>query len=136
MIRQHLEAHPGGRACVSPLDVKFTMFDIFVPDLLFISAERMGILTEKLVEGAPDLVVEVHSKSTKRRDVGLKLRHYDRFGVREYWMIDPDAKTVVVHRRQADEFPRVFELALHRNDVLTTPLLPGLSLDLKRVFAD
>ena len=88
-VRLHLEAQPQGTVLLSPCDVVFTLFDIVVPDLFFVQAGRAGIVGEKNIQGAPDLVVEILSPSTRRRDEGVKLALYDRGGVSEYWVIAP-----------------------------------------------
>jgi Uma2 family endonuclease len=136
LIRTHLESHPGGRVFLSPLDVVLSLFDIVEPDLLFISERRKAILTDKHIQGAPDLVVEIGSKSTRRRDEGVKLKLYDRFDVLEYWVVDPDAEVVRVYRRLDKHLQRVEELSRIHDEHLTSPLLPGMSLPLSRVFAD
>ncbi len=84
LVRLHLERHGGGEVLLSPFDVVFTPFDIVEPDLLYVSDARRRILTEKNVQGSPDLVVEVASPSTRRRDEGVKLKLYDRSEVVEY----------------------------------------------------
>ena len=76
LIRLHLEQHGGGEVFLSPFDVLFTTFDIVEPDLLFVSDARKHVVTEQHVEGSPDLVVEVRSPSTRRRDEGVKLKLY------------------------------------------------------------
>ena len=92
------------------------------------------ILTEKNVQGAPALVVEIASPGTRRRDEQIKRQLFDRGGVREYWIVDPDAHIVRVFRRQPDgSLAAIAELA--RETVLTTPLLPGLEIRLKELFA-
>ena len=68
------------------------------PDLLFVSEARRGIISNAWISGAPDLVVEILSPSTASRDRGLKLRLYERQGVREYWIVDPDENVVDVWR--------------------------------------
>ena len=105
------------------------------PDLLFVSSERREIVRDR-VFGAPDLVVEILSPSTRRTDEIGKIRLYDRFDVREYWVVDPDIDAIKVYRRAADgSFPRVAELAAAADDVLSTPLLPGFSMGLRELFA-
>ena len=64
------------------------------PDILFVREARAGILSERGVEGAPDLVVEVLSPFTRGRDRSVELERYRHFGVAEYWIIDPDRRTV------------------------------------------
>lgn len=98
LLRELQEARKGG-VYTAPLDVVFDRHNVFEPDVLFIRAERIGIVTDKNVSGPPDLVVEVLSDSTRDVDLGRKLRAYSRFGVGEYWAIDPDADTAQVFRR-------------------------------------
>lgn len=88
----------------APLDVVLDRHTVFEPDVLFIRAERLDIVTERNVSGAPDLVVEVLSESTRDMDLGPKLRAYGRHGVGEYWVVDPDANTVQVFRHEGEAF--------------------------------
>ena len=72
---------------------------------------------------------------TRKRDQRIKLRLYERSGVREYWMVDPDTRGVTIHRRAEDgSFPVCARLSTDANDTLRTPLLPEWSLDLARLF--
>ena len=134
-IELFLRAHPGmGQVFLSPFDVVFSKWDVVEPDLLFVAADQEDILTEKNVQGAPALVVEIASPGTRRRDEQIKRQLFDRGGVREYWIVDPDAHIVRVFRRQPDgSLAAIAELA--RETVLTTPLLPGLEIRLKELFA-
>src|SRR5215213_8209437 len=88
-IRAFLAQNRLGRVFFAPVDVLLSRHDIVQPDLLFISNERLTVLTEKNVQGAPDLLVEVLSDSTRRIDEGLKLERYELLEVREYWVVDP-----------------------------------------------
>lgn len=133
----HLQSHPGGRVFLAPFDVVFSDFDVVEPDLLYISRERLdGVLTKAHVRGAPDLVVEIGSPSTRRRDETIKRHLYERFGVSEYWVIDPELDTIKVFRQIGDRHERAAELAAENDDVLRSPLLPGLELPLATIFAD
>ena len=134
LVRQHLEQRPGGRVFMAPLDVVLSMFDIVEPDLLFISESRMNALTEKHVQGAPDLVVEIASRGTRRRDEGVKLKLYDRKNVLEYWMVDPGTETVRVFRRKNGPLRCVETLTRESGTPLTSPFLPGSALSLDRIF--
>lgn len=137
MIRNSLHVDPVGRVYVAPLDVVLSDFDVVEPDLLFIATHRLDdLLTDTDVQGAPDLVVEIGSPSTRKRDETVKRRLYERFGVSEYWVVDPELETVKVLRRTGGGYTRVAELRLDEGDVLVTPLLPGLTMPLHRVFAD
>jgi Uma2 family endonuclease len=135
-LHSHLDPfvrrHRLGVVLYAPVDVILSPHDIAQPDLLFISNERKGILTEPNVQGAPDLVIEILSKKTRRRDERLKLERYDRFGVLEYWIVDPERQGAKVYRRDDGRLHLVAELSAA--DVLTTPLLPGLEIPLAEIF--
>jgi Uma2 family endonuclease len=85
-----------GGVFAGPLDVLFAEGDYLEPDILFIRSSRSHLVTDRGVEGPPDLVVEVLSPSTAARDRGVKLDRYRLYGVQEYWLVDPDARTVEV----------------------------------------
>src|SRR4029450_7478775 len=123
-----------GEVFSAPFDVLLDVFDIVVPDLIYLSNERAHFLTEKNLQGAPDLVVEILSPSTKRRDQRLKRDLYERVGVREYWLVDPVGNVVPGYRRGkrglAD--PRAYS-ALER-ETLATRLLPKLRVPLAKLF--
>src|SRR5216684_5153336 len=113
MIWAYLQEHPIGRVFAAPFDVIFSDFDVVEPDLLYLSRERMGqIETSPWVKGAPDLVVEILSESTRKKDETIKRRLYDWFGVAEYWVIDPELDTIKVYRRVAGRYERTAELSL------------------------
>ena len=86
------------------------------------------------VQGAPDLVIEVLSPSTRRRDEGLKLERYELLGVQEYWMIDPARQAARVHRRVGERLQAVAELTATDSDLLSSPLFPGLEIPLAEIF--
>jgi Uma2 family endonuclease len=85
-----------GTVLWAPMDVVLTQESVVQPDILFISNERREVIADNNISGAPDLVVEILSPSTADRDRELKLRLYARHGVREYWIVDPDERTVQV----------------------------------------
>jgi Uma2 family endonuclease len=135
LIGMWLEEHPVGQIYFAPFDVIFSMFDVVEPDLLYMSNERAAqVLTDANVKGAPELVVEIGSKATRKRDETIKRRLYERSGVSEYWVVDPEIDVIRVYRRDAQGFGRPQELRAEAGDTLTTPLLPGLSLPLSRIF--
>lgn len=129
-------ARPAGELLVAPTDVVLSPTDVVQPDLLFVTAERRRIIGERHVQGAPDLVVEILSEGLRDRDEILKRKRYEHFGVREYWIVDPVLATVKVRRRGASgRFDRGELLAAEAGDVLRSPLLPGLELDLADLFS-
>jgi Uma2 family endonuclease len=115
--------------------VLFSHWDIVEPDLLLVAADQREILTEKNVQGAPALVVEILSPSTRKRDLTLKRQLFERSGVREYWVVDGDRGAIQVHRRAADgSFPLVARFSAEDRGNLSTPLLPGFSLAMDELF--
>ena len=137
LIGNWLEEHPIGRVFVAPLDVVLSHFDIVEPDLLYMSNERAAqVITPLHVRGVPELVVEIASKSTRKRDGTIKRRLYERAGVSEYWVVDPAVGVVRVYRREGDRLGKPRELSREASDVLTTSLFPGLKLPLARIFRE
>src|SRR5439155_7635965 len=125
LIASWLEAHPIGRIFYAPYDIVFSNFDVVEPDLLYLSNERAAeVITPLHVQGAPELVVEIASRGTRKRDETIKRRLYERSGVSEYWVVDPEVDVVRVYRRGPSGFGRPVELSREADDVLTTPLLP------------
>jgi Uma2 family endonuclease len=135
LVGSWLQQHPVGRVFFAPFDVVVSRFDVVEPDLLYMSNARAAeILTAANVQGVPELVVEIGSPSTRKRDETIKRRLYDRSGVAEYWVVDPELDRVRVYRRDGEGFGRAVELSVEAGDVLTTPLLPGLDRPLSRLF--
>jgi len=132
----HLEAHPDqGEVFAAPLDVIMTPHDVVEPDLLVVLGDQRTILTEKHVRGAPAILIEVLSKGTRKRDLTIKRQLFDREGVREYWIVDPERNSVAIYRRAADgTMPLATTLEAGNGETLTTPLLPGWDLPLDRLF--
>lgn len=124
-----------GRLFLSPFDVLFSFHDVVEPDLVFVAPDQLDILTAQNIQGTPALVIEILSPSTRRRDREVKRRLYERTGVREYWLVDPDVNAVTVYRRAEDgSFPLAARLTADEPDTLETPLLPGWSVRLARLF--
>jgi Uma2 family endonuclease len=132
-LQSFLAAHRLGEAFYAPFDVVMSFHDVVVPDLIFVSHARSHLVTTKNLQGAPDLAIEILSPSTRPRDESLKRDLYERVGVEEYWLVDPDRNTLTVFRRQDTRFlpPQTFAPPA----TLLTPLLPGFELPLDGVFA-
>jgi Uma2 family endonuclease len=137
VVQSYLEEHPVGEIFCGPLDIVLSPHDVVEPDLFYISRDRAAqVLTPQNARGAPELVIEIASTSTRKRDETIKRRLYERDGVSEYWVIDPELDSIRVYRREGDRFGRAVELTSERGDLLTTPLLPGLEIELARIFAE
>jgi len=109
-----------GEGVIAPFDVVLSQHTVFQPDALFARTENLSIITERGVMGAPDLVVEVLSDSTRDFDQGAKLRAYLSHGVREVWIVDPGLDSdgsVTVYR------PEEPSMVLHPGDMLQSAVL-------------
>ncbi len=132
LLRELVRRNRLGIILWAPTDVVLSPETVVQPDILFVSNERRGIITEPNVSGAPDLVVEILSPGTAERDRELKLNLYARYGVREYWIVDPEDETVEVM-----ELGPGGPLDVRRYDAgsVESRLLPGLSVTLDDIFA-
>jgi len=137
VIGNYLEAHPIGDVFFAPFDVVISHHDIVEPDLLYLSRERAAqVLVPEHVRGVPNLVVEIASKGTRKRDETIKRALYERSGVSEYWIVDPKSEVVRVYRNGPDGFGQPVEFRRGVGDMLTTTLLPGLEISLDRLFSN
>jgi Uma2 family endonuclease len=129
---KYLEGYPIGKIAYAPLDVILSEYDVLEPDLLFVLNEHRHIIQD-WVRGAPDLVIEIVSPTTEAIDRGPKLKAYARFGVPEYWIVDPEQRAIEVYRATSEGYQpaQVFQ----GPDALTSLLLPGFSLSLREVFS-
>ncbi len=122
-----------GEVFHAPCDVVLSNTDVVQPDLLFISNERAHLLLGgDNVLGAPDLVVEILSPSTAGRDRTLKRVLYAKHGVKEYWLVDPDARTVTVLQLAEGAFE--VEAIYGEGQAMTSPMLVGFTANLNEIF--
>ena len=131
-LLKHVESRGLGQVLDAPCDVVLSRFDVLQPDIFFVSSGRLAVIGEKYISDAPDLVVEVLSPGARKRDRVFKSKRYARFGVHEMWIADPDKKTIEVHVNAEKSLRR--EALYAGDDVLVSPLLPGLGIPLARVF--
>jgi Uma2 family endonuclease len=126
-VRKHLL----GKTGIAPLDMVLTMRRAIQPDVVFISNERLGIIGNT-VNGAADLVAEVISPESRRRDRIDKRDLYEQHGVREYWLIDPEAKTVEVLYLQSGAYQLIGRW--HPGERARSRLLKGFDLPVSALF--
>lgn len=123
-----------GELFAAPTDVYLSHVNVVQPDLLFIAKEHSDRIVRACIHGAPDLVIEILSEGTRRRDEVTKLRLYAQFDVREYWVFDPFREGARVYRLKDGVYEQAANLSAEGGDRLTSPLLPGLELDLADLF--
>jgi Uma2 family endonuclease len=129
----YLQIHPIGLVYHAPIGVILDESGGVQPDLVYVSNERREILTSRGIEGAPDLVVEILSSSTRARDLGIKLRRYAAAGFPHYWIVDPQARTLAAHELDAEGYglPSVYR----SGDVFRPVLFPGLEIAISTLWA-
>lgn len=121
-----------GEVLGAPCDVYFSHYDVVQPDILYIRSKRVGIIKENCVEGPPDLVVEILSPSSRDRDLEMKRKLYSRHGVREYWIVDPDGKTVQVLTREKASLATA--VTYSEEEEFHSPLLGDFRMKLAEIF--
>ena len=127
--------HDLGWLCMGPLDVLFAEGDFLEPDIVIERNERRSIIGERGVEAAPDLIVEIVSDDTAERDRGIKRERYARYAVPEYWVVDPERRTVEVYR-PAEDPDRPSRIERGRFAWEPVPGGPVLKLDLGELLED
>ncbi|QJD86948.1 Uma2 family endonuclease [Cohnella herbarum] len=123
-----------GKTYLAPLDVHFDEENIVQPDVIYIAKENLGIIRDGFIFGVPDLVVEILSKSTGRRDKTIKKALYEKFGVKEYWLTDPVFR--IVEQFVLADGRYMLASTLTEQDKLTSLTVPCLAIDLANVFPD
>ena len=121
-----------GRVYVAPFDIVLSNHDVVQPDVIFVSSERLGIITPDNIQGAPDLVIEVLSPSTAHLDRTFKRGLYARHGVREFWMVDTNARAIEVLLLGNGGYDTVG--AYGAGQILTAPTLADFTLNIDDVF--
>lgn len=132
LLGKYLERHKIGRLYHAPFDVCFDPFNVHQPDIVFISKDRLNILTEAGAEGAPDFIVEILSAKTAVLDKKHKRKVFARTGVKELWLVDPDTKLVHVYFLQQDAERPTATYA--ENDTFSSPHFPGLKIKGATIF--
>lgn len=133
-FEKHLDEQPGGELFFAPLDVVLDDFNAPQPDILFIRKENLTIIdeAEQIVRGVPDLLVEILSPGSIKRDRIEKMELYERFGVPEFWLIDPNNRSVEVYHLEEAKY-RIFAFAAESGAVQSA-VLAGLIVDLAQLF--
>ena len=128
--------HRLGRVFLAPLDIVIRRDPLRTrqPDLMFISNARRYIIGMQVIEGGPDLVVEVLSPTNTRQELQEKLQDYQTIGVREAWVVSPQARTVEVLKLSPERIERSGLYGL--GDLLASHVLPELHLTVNEIFPE
>jgi Uma2 family endonuclease len=123
----------GGFAFSSPIDIVFSEHDVLQPDVVFFGPARAHLIDlHTAIRHAPDLCVEILSSSTEATDRGRKMQMFARYGVPEYWIVDPVHQTVEVHRLKGGGY--VLAQCASGDEGITSAVLPGATLRAGRIF--
>ena len=134
VLLERLQDMGMGKVYQAPCDVVLSYHDVVQPDIFFITKERLGIIGKANVKGAPDLIVEIPSESTEDWDRVSKRRVYSQYGVREFWIVDPGARTieVAVRRGSSLETAAVYNVG----ETASSLILPDLKVDVGPLFPE
>jgi len=121
-----------GKAFCAPIDVYLEETETYQPDIIFISKERLAIIEEERIKGAPDLVIEILSPSTAYYDLKKKFKLYEKHGVKEYWIVDPEDKSIVVYENREGKFTLTQEVV--EKGRIQSKALPGFELEAKDIW--
>ena len=116
----------------SPVDVYFEEYETYQPDIVFVSKERSQILKETKIEGAPDLVIEILSESSAYYDLKHKKNIYEKYGVKEYWIVDPIDKSVEIYENKKEKFDLIEQKK--SNGTIKSKILNGLKISIEEIF--
>lgn len=131
-LRKFVTENNLGEVFYAPCDVYLDDENVVQPDILFIANDRLAIIGEKNIQGAPDLVVEIISESSAYRDMVQKKRLYAKFGVKEYWIAIPEEGSIEIYLLKDNTF-QLYK-AYRKDDALESPNLKGLKISLKEIF--
>jgi Uma2 family endonuclease len=122
-----------GELLSAPYDVVLSEENVVQPDILFVRKDRLSLIGEQNLPAAPDLIVEILSPATRKKDLAIKQKIYARFGVQEYWIVDPEADRVEVLTWRESGYITVGVYGA--TDHLLSPLLPDIDIPLAALFA-
>jgi len=130
-VQRHVETHKLGEVFFSPVDVVLDARNVVRPDLVFVSTERSNLLEHRGIMGAPDLVVEIISAGSLRRDRYEKRELYARFGVQEFWLADVANRAIEVLSLSQGQY-QLLSCATNQGKIFSG-VLSGFELDLAQL---
>ena len=134
-LHRHCSHTKAGVVLAAPTDVVFSETDVVQPDLLFVATSRQHIVTRENIQGAPDFIIEILSDTTRQRDERTKRTLYERYQVKEYWIVDPELETVKIFRLQDGRYTVLKELSTKQADSRVSPsVLPEFSIPTRDIF--
>jgi Uma2 family endonuclease len=134
LLRRYAQAC-GGFAVDSPIDIVFSEYDVLQPDIVFFAPSRAHLIDlDHVIRHPPDLCVEIVSPSTEATDRGRKMQMFARYGVTEYWIVDPGTRTIEIHRLGDGAY--VLQETKSGAESVTSPVVPGLTFRADSIFPE
>jgi Uma2 family endonuclease len=133
MIQEFLKKHPVGEMFHAPVDVLLSEVDVVIPDICIILKSNANKIMQKNVQGAPDFVIEILSTNEKR-DVILKKNLYERYQVKEYWIVDPEKESVAIYTFTKETRKLTQKGMFSGEKVITSMLLPKFEVVARDIF--
>lgn len=132
LLERFVSENKSGEIFIAPCDVYLDDENVVQPDILFISQNRLDIIGEKNIQGAPDVVVEIVSENSAYRDMVQKKSIYAKFGIQEYWLVIPEAEEIEIYIIKDKSYQSYKKYS--KDDILESNLLKGLKIRLREIF--
>ena len=132
VLADHVSSRGLGEVFIAPIDVILARTSVVQPDLVFVRAERLSLVSNRGIEGPPDLVVEVLSPTTEAQDRGAKLQLYARHGAPHYWLVDPETRRLEAYELAGTGYRLVADLT--GSAMFASALFPGLAVPLDALW--
>ena len=132
LLSRHIDDRNLGKLFYAPIDLILESTSVLQPDLLFVSKARQHIITERAIEGAPDLVIEILSPKTSRTDRVTKAQIYARHSVPGYWIVDPEREAIEIYLLEADGYR--LAAILQGTKLTMAPPFADLEIAAKNIF--
>jgi Uma2 family endonuclease len=132
-IRAFVKEQGAGLVLFAPTDIYLDDENVFQPDIVFISKQRRDIIKDDGIHGAPDMVIEILSPSTAYYDIKKKYKIYEKFGVKEYWIVDPEMKGVELFSL-TEQGKFLLSAGLSEQGNVQSGILKGFEITLEEIF--
>lgn len=132
LLDKHVEEKDAGEVLCAPRDVYLASTEVYQPDILFVAKDRLDISAEDKVNGAPDLIVEILSPSNAYYDLKKKFKAYEKYGVKEYWIIDPEEVSIEVYESVDGKFRPAGQS--EKTGAISSVVLPEFNIKPEDVF--
>lgn len=132
-LKLFVDKHQLGLVFHPPCDVLLTEKDLVQPDIFFIAQKNRKIITEKNIQGVPDLIIEILSPATAYYDLIEKKELYEKFGVKEYWIVDPKKQWIEIYTLGEGKYK--IHMRRERSGKIDSLLMKGFEIELKKIFS-